>query len=451
MNQSRQSVKRNIVAPEVLPDRPLLKENTYQSDGEAYSIDSVGVSFSATAKRKHLVKAPTGDSDVAETLRRYVLVRSRYDLPDHKKYAKRWKVSEVTVEAACRTLANARYYHAFEADPSIGTTETNILARVLSEGNPPKPAILSALSHAGTQAFTELLSKVTDPNIVMELKGIEEQILTFMYNYDLAYRLTTINSSNPRAQKRGLKEWAWYTKHLDAMADNQVNEQRGRLQEEQRRQEQQTDAPQRAFPKDSTLIGDWEQLVVSKPELSINHTGKLGRRTIAADSGRELRYLNRMVTDPDKRVFSRKTRALGGVVVIDASGSMSLSEDDLDRLLKASAGATVLMYSGGLDHPEKPNVWLIARKGRMVRHLPDPPGDNAVDGPALVYASTLRERGSQPLIWVSDGHVTGRRSGSSNANLQKDMEMIIRKHRVVQVRNVQEAEKLMRRLQGGSR
>jgi hypothetical protein len=158
-----------------------------------------------------------------------------------------------------------------------------------------------------------------------------------------------------------------------------------------------------------------------------------------------------MITDPDRRVFSRKTRALGGVVCIDASGSMALSSEDLDRLLKASAGATVVMYSGGRDNPSIPNVWVIAKKGRMVRHLPDPPGDNAVDGPALVYASSLRERGSQPLIWVSDGYVTGRRSGHTNPNLISDIEMIRRRHKVIQVHNVQEAEQLMKRLQGGSR
>ena len=443
---SQTSTKRNIVAPEVLPDRPLLKENTYQSDGEAYSIDSVGVTFSTTAKKKHQVKAPTGDSDVAETLRRYVLIRSRYDLPEPKKYAKRWGVSEVSIETACRVLANARYFHTFRQDPSIGTTETTILARVLSEGNPPKPAILSAISHAGTQAFIDLIRNVADRPLAAELMEFENQVLSYMYDYDLVFRLTMINSKSKIQQKRAIKDWSWFVQAIDRMSNEQVDEQQGRRQAKTEAQ-----SPHRAYPKDSDLVGDWEQLVVSKPELSINHTGKLGRRTIASDSGREIRYLNRMVSDPDKRVFSRKTKALGGVVVIDASGSMHLSESDLDRLLKASAGATVLMYSGGLNKPNKPNVWVIARKGRMVRRLPEVPGDNAVDGPALVYAASLRERGSQPLIWVSDGYVTGVNAGHTNRNLLKDIENITRKHRVVRVDNVEDAEKLMKRLQGGSR
>jgi hypothetical protein len=317
---------------------------------------------------------------------------------------------------------------------------------VLSEGNPPKPAILSAINHAGTQAFTELMHAVTDKKLANELLEFESQVLSYIYDYDLAHRLTMINSKSKVQQKRAIKDWSWFVQAIERMSNEQVNEQQGR-----RAKKRDAQAPHRSYPVSSDLVGDWEPLVVSKPELSINHTGKLGRRVIASDSGREIRYLNRMVSDPDKRVFSRKTRALGGVVVIDASGSMHLSEDDLDRLLKASAGATVLMYSGGYNNPNKPNAWVIARKGRMVRRLPDVPGDNACDGPALIYAASLRDRGSQPVIWVSDGYVTGINAGHTNRNLLKDIENITRKHRIVRVNDVQEAEKLMKRLQGGSR
>ena len=87
----------------------------------------------------------------------------------------------------------------------------------------------------------------------------------------------------------------------------------------------------------------------------------------------------------------------------------------------------------------------------MMRKLPEFPGDNAVDCPAIVYASTLRDNGGQPLIWVSDGYVTGINTGTGDEKLQKDMDYIKRRHRVIQVETVQEAEALMKRLQGGSR
>jgi hypothetical protein len=155
-----------------------------------------------------------------------------------------------------------------------------------------------------------------------------------------------------------------------------------------------------------------------------------------------------MITDPDKRIFSRKTRALGGVVVIDASGSMNWADSDLEKVMSASAGATILMYSDG-DGEGQPNAWIVARQGRRVRHLPEAPGGNGVDGPALLYASQyLRTRRSLPIIWVSDGGVTGRGDVSSS-QLYREVERICKRHNIVRVETVNSAVAMLKRLQGG--
>ena len=447
MSSQPNGKRRVVVAPEVLPNRPLLKVNSYESDGEAYSIDSVGVTFGSGPKSKNRYIAPTGLSNVAETLRRYVLIRSRYSLPDVDKYAKRWGVSPATIHAANRILSNHRYIHTFGEDPSIGTSEVKVLASVLGEGDPPKQALLALIAHQGTRAYYDALRLVGDPLLETDLSEMYRSIDYYMYDRHLVNYLPRINSDRSDYRKQGLKYWKWFALRLEELINNQRDTQADRREEGDKVEE----GEPKVHPKPRDLQGRWEPLVVSKPELSVNHTGKLGRRVIAADSGREPRYINRIVTDPERRIFSRKTRALGGVVVIDCSGSMCLSEDDLDRLLKASSGATVLCYSGGYNHPTKPNVWVVARKGRMMRTLPEFPGDNAVDGPAIVYASTLRDNGGQPLIWVSDGYVTGINTGTGDEKLQKDMDYIKRRHRVIQVETVQEAEALMKRLQGGRR
>ena len=447
MSSQPSGKRRVVVAPEVLPNRPLLKVNSYESDGEAYSIDSVGVTFGSGPKSKNRYIAPTGLSNVAETLRRYVLIRSRYSLPDVDKYAKRWGVSPATIHAANRILSNHRYIHTFGEDPSIGTSEVKVLASVLGEGDPPKQALLALIAHQGTRAYYDALRLVGDPLLETDLSEMYRSIDYYMYDRHLVNYLPRINSDRSDYRKQGLKYWKWFALRLEELINNQRDTQADRREEGDKVEE----GEPKVHPKPRDLQGRWEPLVVSKPELSVNHTGKLGRRVIAADSGREPRYINRIVTDPERRIFSRKTRALGGVVVIDCSGSMCLSEDDLDRLLKASSGATVLCYSGGYNHPTKPNVWVVARKGRMMRKLPEFPGDNAVDGPAIVYASTLRDNGGQPLIWVSDGYVTGINTGTGDEKLQKDMDYIKRRHRVIQVETVQEAEALMKRLQGGRR
>ena len=447
MSSQPNGKRRVVVAPEVLPNRPLLKVNSYESDGEGYSIDSVGVTFGSGPKSKNRYIAPTGLSNVAETLRRYVLIRSRYSLPDVDKYAKRWGVSPATIHAANRILSNHRYIHTFGEDPSIGTSEVKVLASVLGEGDPPKQALLALIAHQGTRAYYDALRLVGDPLLETDLSEMYRSIDYYMYDRHLVNYLPRINSDRSDYRKQGLKYWKWFALRLEELINNQRDTQADRREEGDKVEV----GEPKVHPKPRDLQGEWEPLVVAKPELSVNHTGKLGRRVIAADSGREPRYINRIVTDPERRIFSRKTRALGGVVVIDCSGSMRLSEDDLDRLLKASSGATVLCYSGGYNHPTKPNVWVVARKGRMMRTLPEFPGDNSVDGPAIVYASTLRDNGGQPLIWVSDGYVTGINTGTGDEKLQKDMDYIKRRHRVIQVETVQEAEALMKRLQGGSR
>ena len=440
----------NVMAPETLPDRPILAAHTYESVGEGYSLDNVGVSFTSAKGKKNTYKAPTGDSDVAATIRDYVLIRSRYDLPYADKRAKQWDVLPQAVETSNRILANVRYQHTFDSDPSIGTVESDIIAAVLNEGNPPKQVFLAAMSHIGTVAYEQLCDKITDPDIKNALYATSNEVLEMMYGYHrLAKRLPMLNSPQAHQRRWAVKWWKDYVQNINALASNSTKEAQERRSESKRKGQKPTSA--RSYPKREDLLGNWEQLVVAKPELSINHTGKLGRRTIANDSGREPRFINRMVTDPDRRIFSRKTRALGGVVVIDASGSMQLSEEDLDRLLKCSTGATVVMYSGGHNDPRIPNTWVVARKGRMVRTLPDVPGNNCVDGPALIYGASLRERSSQPLIWVSDGEVTGARGNSSPENLRKDIAWIKRKYRVQQVMDVPQAEKLMKRLQGGKR
>jgi hypothetical protein len=126
---------------------------------------------------------------------------------------------------------------------------------VLSEGNPPKPAILSAISHAGTQAFIDLIRNVADRPLAAELMEFENQVLSYMYDYDLVFRLTMINSKSKIQQKRAIKDWSWFVQAIDRMSNEQVDEQQGR-----RKAKTEAQSPHRAYPKDSDLVGDWEQL-----------------------------------------------------------------------------------------------------------------------------------------------------------------------------------------------
>lgn len=157
----------------------------------------------------------------------------------------------------------------------------------------------------------------------------------------------------------------------------------------------------------------WGELVVEKLPLTIVAKGNLGKKKMASNVGRAPRRLHRYMSDPQRRIFDNKKKGMGGVVVIDASGSMTLTRDDVRQMLDASPGCTVLAYS---DIGEgNPNAWVLADKGRMVadHDFPSMSSGNGVDFPALEWGVNHKQHSSSPVIWVTDGGVCGPNQGFS--------------------------------------
>lgn len=440
---------KHSVAIGATPPRPLLKHHNWEQGDEQFTLDAVCVKM-ATGAKKHIYQAPLGDGEIAQRLRRYTLCLSRYEVPDVPKYAKRWNINAPAIDATNRIVANLVHRSAYNDDPSLETTNTRTLAMVLNSATPSENAFYKAFSLWGTKAFAELVTQVTNPislqtlqsgaNSLDELRdwGYMKQVRSHINSPSVRYRKSALSYARSIADTLASRasEGAW-----------KAQQENNRHAKEKRRSEALAKKGTK-IPNADGLSDEWMELIVAKPPLELNHSGRLGRKIIACDTGKEPRFISRMVTDPDKRIFARKTRALGGVVVIDASGSMSLSEEELEAVVKASAGSTVLMYSSDMSNEStQPNCWVIARNGRRVRHLPDPPGGNGVDGPALVYASKLRTNRRVPIIWVSDGQVTGRRDMQTN-NLHTDIKRISRKLRIVRVPTVHSAIKKLKQLQG---
>ena len=155
----------------------------------------------------------------------------------------------------------------------------------------------------------------------------------------------------------------------------------------------------------------WGELMIEKLPLPIIAKGNLGKKKTASNIGRSPRRIHRYMTDPQKRIFDNKRRGMGGVVCVDASGSMSLTQDDVRRILEASPGATVIAYSDIRDG--HPNAWILADKGRMVDEMPEMGSGNGVDFPALEWAVKRRQHSTAPVIWMTDGGVCGPNQGFS--------------------------------------
>lgn len=159
--------------------------------------------------------------------------------------------------------------------------------------------------------------------------------------------------------------------------------------------------------------GEWGELETLPPlPLSTAHKPKAQpqRKRLAQLQGARLGSIRRLLTDG--RAFRRDIRKpqKGGTILIDASGSMDLSGDDIRAILDRAPAATVAMYSGSGPRGTG-TISVLAKAGRMTtdreinRRRADVGGGNVIDGPALRWLAKQAE----PRTWICDGAVTGKR------------------------------------------
>lgn len=116
-----------------------------------------------------------------------------------------------------------------------------------------------------------------------------------------------------------------------------------------------------------------------------------------------------MIRRPDRylidgAIFARLGKRSGATVLLDQSGSMSVSPEETEALcVAAGRGATVATYSGDSGQGVLRIVARGSTRARPEAFMPYS-GGNCVDGAALVWLSRQTGR----LVWVSDGRVTDR-------------------------------------------
>jgi hypothetical protein len=192
----------------------------------------------------------------------------------------------------------------------------------------------------------------------------------------------------------------------------------------------------------------WGELHLESPPKPIVAKGGLGKKKSVSNVGRSPRRLHRYMTDPQRRIFDVKKRGLGGVVCIDASGSMSITHNDIVKILEASPGATVIAYSQMDSECKETNAWVLADKGRMVENVPQMGQGNGVDYPALEWAVKHRQHSSAPVIWITDGGTCGPSQGFSSLLANQCTKFCIEK-RVITVETVEGAIDTLTRLSAG--
>jgi hypothetical protein len=169
--------------------------------------------------------------------------------------------------------------------------------------------------------------------------------------------------------------------------------------------------------------------------------GRTGSGPRPDETGIVPRYPHRAPIDG--AVFATPRRAADGTVLVDVSGSMSIEPEELASLLDRAPALTVAVYAGlregGLEQ-RKGYLRVVAAHGRMARaeelFSPRHGGGNVVDGPCLRWLARQRA----PMLWVSDGEVTGIGDKQDPA-LSREVSAIISRHGIVRIRNLDDAER----------
>jgi hypothetical protein len=182
------------------------------------------------------------------------------------------------------------------------------------------------------------------------------------------------------------------------------------------------DAMERAREADGGLCNEplWDTLrfAPAKPMRPI--LGAVSRKRTATNMGRYPRRVERLLSDPERRIFDTVKKADGGVVLIDGSGSMDFSADDIEKMMLAAPGCTVAVYSApdtpryyGTTELCEHTMFILAQDGKMLTtdQVKDVQGElvggNGCDLPALKWAIARRKNRHAPIVWVTDGFVHG--------------------------------------------
>ncbi len=188
--------------------------------------------------------------------------------------------------------------------------------------------------------------------------------------------------------------------------------------------------------RSSNGTGTWGEMFTHQPPLSVNLQSRLknGRVYRPADFGYNPKYISRYCID--KKIFKQKMTALGGTILIDASGSMSFNGQDILEIMQLLPAVTIAMYNGS---GHKGDLRIIAKNGKRVseKYLDEHSGyGNIVDGPALEWLGTQPAR----RIWVSDMHVFGAHGDTAGFNLMADVNNLVKKYNIINLKDIEEVK-----------
>jgi len=424
--------------------------------------------------------APHGDADLDRVIRGHEMMHAKVSPTPGEMVS--WIAREVASQDSMVAVEEARVNSlcariGIPVDKHLADGSEKAGGKALAEKMDIKTLVHGAVGTAGTVGGREFVKGVrsVDKGLAKVLASIQKQVeknLSVVHQSDLA-AVADGDLAQGFAHVERIAEWV--DRLIEAMEDerdeqderderddggdsdsesdaDEDTEPRATKKKPEPRREP-TDPTERVRP-DSATIPAWGKLRVKRVPMPNATRGNLGRKRVASDTGKNPRRMHRYLTD--RKVFDRTSKGMGGVVLVDASGSMSFGHGDIREIVEAAPGCTVAMYTETRRYDDDgnplPNLWVLAERGRICKEdaMPTYRAGNVVDLPALKWAVSRRQRSAAPVLWVSDGGVTGEHD-IGHPSLGRAVARYCKKERVITVTNVAEAKAALAVLHKGGR
>ena len=397
---------------------------------------------------KHEMKVPMGDDEISRVVRAHEMVHAKVSpkmVTADYATSQGVDLQQLTVAEEFRVNMLAKEA-GFDMDLLRDGSEV-LSGEIAGKNMDWNSAVRGVTTGAGTKAANDFIRGVKkhNPEMAASLTQVHNE-LKKMWRKDIKSGRASVASTQldyEGAMPRGFHKYT--RKYAQYIASIMQNE-----DDNDDTKDPSDIIPNKEDVKRSSKTGQFARVIEKKLPKPNKVDGRIGRKRTATDIGRNPRRISRLLTDPEKRIFDKRTRGKGGVVLIDQSGSMDLNDRDIWNIIEHAPGCVIIGYSHSAGSHETPNVWVIADRGAVADGVPKGNGGNGVDGPAIRFAAK-RLRTGEPFIWVCDGVVTDAKHDQMYANLTIECAKLVKQHSIHMVYDVDDAVQALKRASRGER
>jgi hypothetical protein len=409
-----------------------------------------------TDQHRKVMLVPLGDSDVEANVRGHELCHVRHSpkQPHYKRYGVEKTIVQAVEDLRMHMITSKVVPRAQWRAGLMTEAQRNHVVRQLAHGptGEPNPEYVPDL-RAMTLALTSIQGSYDAREVRSDLMEIASESPTKKKTIRLAIKLAEYAHEHMRERLRGkpsfrrtVKVAKWLEESLFLASPHRKKKERlrkkmpahgfGNPDEGVARDRVEEFVGRGLGARDKHKV-PWGRMNLIKAPMPLRLPPlKMSRKKRCSEEGILPLHMHRMCMD--QKVFVQLRRQAGGTLLLDCSGSMGFSEEEIREVVDLLPMATIALYGGRNDDGD---VLIVAEKGRraMAEDICSPGGANVIDGPALDWLAAQKS----PRIWISDGQVTGIGDSQGWGNV-RECATTVQRNNIAMYRSMGEALEVLR-------